>query len=421
MVSAEEQAVRSVDSGNLNISINHPQHIIPDNYLKNSKPAEWLPESEMVNIILSQKILERYNQNSNSEIIEIPITYLESKSNFEKNEKFSGYNVEKGIDPDESIVLIRMPSQLYETFIKEDVDGKMSLPSKYFCRFYSNFNDLSSHITKENGSVKISPSSHYPVIGLLEDGDNSLNAPKSPFNDVSSSASTVPQNYFHWATTSRISSTNYKYCIGQIRPYDWSLSGSGSDLFKIFQEREYKFNNGEALEIIAQYYDQNEGAGIELYPVLYRNGSQYPINTSEWSHWEGHIVINPNDIPHAYGFHVQTTNSGYGYQVNFEDMETLQWIKVHTVSAASTVSSFTEIAGSSEYKQLSVPSTGTFSATTNPVIDEWVIDVSDGWHKPGDVWNPTITMVPATPPLYVSVVPIWDNGNLITRSYADYP
>ncbi len=63
-----------------------------------------------------------------------------------------------------------------------------------------------------------------------------------------------------------------------------------------------------------------------------------------------------------------------------------------------------------------------FAIITSPVTDEWVIDVSDGWHKPSAVWQSTITMVPATAPLYVSVVPSWDSsGNLITRSYVNYP
>ncbi len=433
MVNAVDQTVRSTDYGNLNITENYPQHIIPDDYLKDSKPAEWLPESEMVNIILSQKLLERYNQTSNSDIIEIPLTYLESKSNFEKNEKFPGYTIQAGISLDESIVLIRMPTQLYDTLVKEDVDGKLSLPTTYFCRFYSDFNDLSAHMTKENGSVKITPSSQYPVKGLLTDEDNFPNEQQSSIKNIDSSlsvsginealsVSAVPQNYYQWAKTSRASSTNYKYCIGQIRPYSYSVSGSAADLFKLYQEREYKFNNGEALEIIAQYFDRNDGAGIRLYPALYRNGAQYPIDIDDWSYWGGYVPVDLNDIPHAYGYHVQTTNSGYGYQVNFEDMETTSWLTYYTVTAASTVSSFTDLAGSSEYQQLNVPSTGAFSATTSPVIDEWVIDVSDGWHKPSGVWQSTLIMDPATTPLYVSVVPSWDSsGNLITRSYANYP
>ena len=432
MVSADNSAALSGDPSNLNIAGNSPPHQIPDDYLKDSKPAEWLPESEMTNIILSQRILEQYGQSSKSELIEIPLTYLESKSNFIESETFPGYTIEDGISPDERIILIRMPTQLYNTFIKENVNGKLTLPSAYFCRFYTNFEDLKTHITEENGSVQITPSSQYPVPGLSDENSTPINAHKISSNKASTSLTIsgienvestliVPQKYTHWARSWRTSTTNYKYCIGRIKPYSWSLSGSGVDLFKLFQEREYKFNNGEALEIVVQYFDRNDGAGIELYPVFYRNGATISIGTGDWSHWGGPVVIDPNDIPHTYGYHVQTTNSGSGYQVNFEDMDTSQWISYYTVTAASTVSSFTELDGSSEYNQINVPSTDTFSATTNPVIDEWVIDVNDDWHYPINAWQDPI-MDPTTTPPYVSVVPAWDsNGNLITRSYAHYP
>ncbi|MDD1686344.1 hypothetical protein [Methanoregula sp.] len=433
MVSAgEEQGVNLSDSGNLDIPEKPAPHHIPDDYLKDSKPAKWLPESEMVNIILSQKILAKYGQNSNSDLIEIPISYLESKSNFAENKNFpSAYKVEAGIYPDEPIVLIRMPTQLYLTFIKEDVNGKLTLPPAYFCRFYANFTDLKSHTTTVDGSIQITPSSQYPVPGLLDENSMPINAEKISSDKSGISASlqkitnattlSVPQNFSQWSVSGKALSTNYKYCIGRIRPYSWTLSGSGADLFKLFAEREYKFNNGEALEIIVQYFDRNELAGIELYPALYRNGAAGPILPAGWSHWEGHVAIDPFDLPHSYGYHVQTTNSGYGYQVDFEDMDTQRWIKSYTVTAASTVSSFTELDGSSEYNQINVPSTDTFSATTSPVIDEWVIDVYDGWNYPINAWQEPV-LVPAAAQPYVSVVPSWDStGRLITESYAHYP
>jgi hypothetical protein len=432
MVSAGDAAnADTVNFNNPDISKTTIQHQIPDDYLKNSKPMEWLPESEMINIIISQRTLERYGQKSNSEIIEIPVDYVKSKTIIMKTEKIPGFNIEEGISPDESVVLIRMPAQLFDTYISEDVDGKLSFPMVYFCRFYSNLNDLSTHITKVNGSIEISPSSQYPVAGLSDyerspiTSDNSLlrNEKLSSVSGIDDSTVmlTVPQEYKQWARSWRSDLTNYKYCIGQIRPYRWSLSGTGVDLFKIFTEREYKFNNGEALEIVAQFFDRNEGAGIVLYPALYRNGAQFPISNNDWSYWNGYLVINPNDIPHAYGYHVQTTNSGSGYQVNFEDMNTLQWVKYYTVAAASPVSSFTELDGSSEYRQLNVPSTDTFAARTSPIIDEWAIDVNDNWYKPAAAWD-TPVLDPATAQPYVSVDAYWDgNGNLITRSFANYP
>jgi len=219
IVSGEEQAVDSTAAKELSIQDNYRHHEIPNDYLKDSKPAEWLPESEMITIILSQKTLAKYGQNSKSDLIEIPILYLDSKSSFAENGNFpSAYKVEAGIDPDEPIVLIRMPTQLYLSFIREDRDGKLTLPSDYFCRFYANVTDLKSHTTTVDGSLQITPSSQYPVPGLLDKNSKPINAEKvssgksgisSPIQKIASEATlSVPQSYMQWARFWRTSSTN---------------------------------------------------------------------------------------------------------------------------------------------------------------------------------------------------------------------
>ena len=75
VVSAEVQA-NNRDLGTT--SIEH--HKISDDYLKDSKPAEWLPESEMITFVISQKTVGKLDQNKNEELINIPIEYLNSKS-----------------------------------------------------------------------------------------------------------------------------------------------------------------------------------------------------------------------------------------------------------------------------------------------------------------------------------------------------
>jgi hypothetical protein len=169
--------------------------------------------------------------------------------------------------------------------------------------------------------------------------------------------------------------------------------------------------------VIAQYFDRDESAGVQIYPALYRSGAEFPISTDEWNYWGGYIPLDPNAIPHAYGYHVGFAN-GY-YTITFEDMNTLQWVAQSQGSAAAGTSSFTRIDTSSEYRQLNTPSTDTFSATTNPVIEEWARVLNGCWNKPIYVWqNPVKTSNMS----YVSVDSQWDGwGNLVSQSSVTYP
>ncbi len=431
IVSAIEPATNTLITDSA-VSTDVQHHNIPYNYLENSQPAKFLPESKMTNIIISQKTLEKSGQNEKSALIKIPAEYLDLNSGFTKTTGSTSYYVEKGINSNDGIVLLRMPTQFYNTFIEESHGEDLTLPSTYFYRFYSNIDDLNSHMIKDNESVKITPSSQYPVAGLLDDGHNLITAQKTALNEVSASSSTSLSTdewallassdyaeYLQWASATKKTSTNYKYCIGQIRPYSWLLSGSSSDLFKLFAEREYKFSNNEAIEMVASFKDRNSGGGIRLYPAYYRSGSGDPILPTQWYYYPEPVVIDPNDIPHAYGYHVQLAYSGQYVQVNYEDMETFQWTDNFFVQAATPISSFTQLDGSSEYTQTNAPSTGTFSELTSPVIDEWLIDTGNNWAKPIDVWN---TPTPSAIRPYVNVSTSWDGyGNLITVSSAHYP
>ena len=59
-------------------------HEIPYNYMENSKPAQFLPESKMMNIIISQDTLKKFGQDEKSALIEIPISHLYVNTGYTK-------------------------------------------------------------------------------------------------------------------------------------------------------------------------------------------------------------------------------------------------------------------------------------------------------------------------------------------------
>lgn len=399
--------------------ISDPHHEIPSDYPQNSMPAQWLSESDMITIVISQETLEKFGQDKQSGIITIPVSYLDLKNSFKITPENPSFFSENSLKPDNGIVLMRMPKQMYERFLKDAQDGKLSLPAEYFFRYYENSSDLSSHIKSVGNTLQVQPSNKYPLKTILDDSiSESLPVnPASAGSTVKTSAAlSYPQLFEARQYFNRISSTSYNYCIGQIRPYSWTLLGSGLDQFDVFQEREYRFNSNEAIEIVAKYRDRNQGGDIIIFPALYRSGAQYPIIPSQWTSWGGNVPVDKNNLPHAFGYHVQF--SGGYYYINFQDMNTMNWINSYVATAASGTSSFTELWGSSEYRQKTAPTTNTFSATTNPVKDEWAHILNGDWKKPNQVWK----YVSPQSGSYVSVTKTFDSsGNLITRSYGHYP
>jgi len=209
---------------------------------------------------------------------------------------------------------------------------------------------------------------------------------------------------------------NYDYCIGQIKPYSWTVLGPAGDQFTIFQEREYKFNSNEAVEIVVKRFDMNNLGSMQLFPAVWRNGGTYQVNQSEFTQFPGLISIDKNDLPHSYGYHVGFA-SGY-YTINFEDMDTLRWIGQYRITSAPGTSSFTDLAGSSEYERRSTPTTNTFEATTI-ARDEWARIVGDsGFQYASNTWTPVNPVTDS----YVSVEPAdSSNGRYTTTSHAQYP
>jgi hypothetical protein len=81
-VSAAELSISGQKSLGNKEFVPPPEHHIPPEYFKDSKPATPLPESEMINIILSEKTLEKFNQDKQVGIINIPISYLDLETQF---------------------------------------------------------------------------------------------------------------------------------------------------------------------------------------------------------------------------------------------------------------------------------------------------------------------------------------------------
>jgi hypothetical protein len=400
-------------------AVSDPHHEIPSDYPQDSRVAQWLPESAMINIVISQRTLEKFDQEKQSGIITLPVSSLDLKTAFVSTPEKPSFFIESSLKPAEGIVLLRLPKDMYNRFISESYDGKLSLPVDYFFRYYENTSDLDSHIVAHGNTLQILPSNNYPLkpVSASSISEQQGLAPASAVSAMkTSTVLSYPQMFEARRYFNRISSTNYNYCIGQITPYSWSLTGSALDQFDVFQEREYRFNSNEAIEIVTKYRDRNQGGDIIITPALYRSGASSPIAPGQWTSWGGEIPVDKNNLPHAYGYHVQF--SGGYYYINFEDMNTMNWINSYVATAASGTSSFIELWGSSEYRQRSAPTTNTFSATTNPVKDEWARILNGNWMKPNQVWNYVSSQTAG----YVTVTKSFDgSGNLITVSNGHYP
>jgi hypothetical protein len=101
-----------------------------------------MPESEMINIILSEKTLEKFNQDKQSGIITIPISYLNFNTQFTESKDYQNRFIENDINQDDAIVLVRMPKVMYNRFLETSKDGIIALPASYFGRYYKNLADL---------------------------------------------------------------------------------------------------------------------------------------------------------------------------------------------------------------------------------------------------------------------------------------
>lgn len=431
-VSADGQNVSEFRLSQADIGKNAPEHYIPPEYFKDAKPATPLPESEMINLVISEKTIEKSALDNEPGIINIPTAFLDLKGQFAESKEYSNRFIENDLNPEEGVVLVRMPKVMYDRFLATPDSSNLTLPASNFARYYTNLADLESHVKLEGNVLRVSPGEKdakmiekmtslpaaipTPMImksGNAGDGTDALLTPPG--------ANTWHNEWIHF---NRINFLNtYDYCIGQITPNTWYVSGNNNQYYSPL-EREYYLNDGkEAIEVVVNYdhYTQYPSGYVYLFPAIYDEHSAAPINLSLWEdQGDGIIQLNSGTFPHAYGYHVQIYNGKY--YIDFQDMNNLEWFDEYVYNDQDNPSTtFTRASGSVEFRQVSDPITDTFYAYTTPVVDEWAHEVpflgSASWKKPSSVWS----LNEQTPnENFVHISWAWggaNNQDLITNSY----
>jgi len=397
-VSAEDQsAIVAIDSEWKYPGV--PEHYIPPEYFKDSKPATPLPESEMINIVISEKTLDSFNGDNQVGVVTIPASYMNLNSQFTESKTWENRYVENGIDPNDAVVLIRMPESMYDRFLATSKDGMISLPASYFSRYYKNLADLDANVHPDGNAMTITPSAD-PVLAEKTDVSMSEKTIKEiqsvsriALNPILKHAQSPNTWHNEWIFFDRMyEADNYDYVIGQITPESWSISGNNDD-FWAPQEREYYLNSGrqDAIEIVINYDKHTDvnNPKVTFFPAIYDDHSldSIPMTDPRWEDTgEEIITLTPATFPDSYGYHVQIYNGKY--YITFQNMATLAWYDTYVYNDQDNPSTtFTEWAGSSEFFQVTSPITDTFDASTRP-IDEWAYDATLAtWYKPENVWE----------------------------------
>lgn len=397
IVGAEEQSLNEQNALGKSEHIVSPEHHIPPEYFKDSQPATPLSESEMINIVLSEKTLDKFNQDDQTGIIEIPISYLDLNTKFTLSENNQNRFVENDIRDGDTIVLVRMPKVMYDRFVATSKNGIITLPASYFSRYYKNLADLESNIRQDGDAIAIGFSDD-PVLAERSKVSASANmtqeiqgAERSGLKSLLKNAQAPDTWHSEWIFFNRIyEADSYDYLIGQITPESWSISGNNDD-FWAPQEREYYLNSGrqDAIEIVVNYDKHTDvnNPKVTFFPAVYDNNSSAPIPLETWENsGEEIMLLTPGTFPDSYGYHVQISNGKY--YITFENMSSFEWYDQYVYNDQDNPSTtFTEIAGSSEFHQMTSPITDTFDAVTRP-IDEWAYDATlSSWRKPVDVWQ----------------------------------
>lgn len=427
MVSATEQnAIGAKDSEWKYPGV--PEHYLPPEYFKEAKPATALPESEMINLVFSEKTLNSFRKDDQAGIISIPVTRLTLNSQFTESKIWQNRYVENDIKPDDAVVLVRMPRSMYDRFITTSKEGMVMVPASYFARYYKNLEELDAKVQPDGNSVIITPSADP---ALAEKTNVSVTVQKQ--QDVASSLrlarSTLmsaqgPNTSHHkWIFFSPMYDNTFDYCIGQITPDSWSVSGN-NDKYYAPQEREYYLNDGrqDAIEIVVNYdhWSYWPNTVISLFPAIYDDHANEPTPLEDAryeSKGPGIMLLDSSTFPKAFGYHVQILDGKY--YTTFEFMNNLTFTSTYIYNDQDNPStSFTEWSGSSEFRQITSPITDTFSAATTPIIDQWVYDASvDSWKKPDYVWQYASAV---TDEIFTNIY--WSHGGsnfdeLLTSSY----
>jgi len=347
------------------------------------------------------------------------------KTQFTESKDHLNRFTENGINANEPVVLVRMPRDMYERFLVTAQDETLTLPVLNFARYYKNLADLDLHLVPDGNVLTVNPGEDdFRMLEKINAVPSVIQTPELPESDTKATGTSVllsppGANTWHneWVNFMRSDSTKgYNYCIGQITPDTWYVSGHNDDYFSP-QEREYYLNYGQdAIEIVVNYDHANFPTGqVSLFPAIYDNHSDEPINMSTWEDdGVGIFKLNPATFPDAYGYHVEIYDGKY--YITFQDMGNLTWYDYYTYNDQDNPSTtFTNASGSAEFRQITNPITDTFYAYTTPVMDEWARESNSGtWKKPSTVWSYHNGPVNEN---FVHISYSWTNQNMITNSY----
>jgi hypothetical protein len=126
-----------------------PEHHIPPEYFKDAKPANPLPEPEMVIIIISQQTYERFSPADKPGILSVPIAYLDFTGNFTNSTSLPSWHYEKSFRPGDGVAMVRMPATMYDRFLKSATGPTLDLPASSFVRQYDNLSALHAQVRPE--------------------------------------------------------------------------------------------------------------------------------------------------------------------------------------------------------------------------------------------------------------------------------
>ena len=123
-----------------------PEHHIPPEYFKDSKPATPLTESEMINIVISGQTLERFTAKEQPGILALPLSYLDFSENFANSTSSPTWHYEKNLAPDTPVALIRMSDAMYVRMLAMSDGKNLELPISVYVHQYSNLTSLNTQI-----------------------------------------------------------------------------------------------------------------------------------------------------------------------------------------------------------------------------------------------------------------------------------
>jgi len=146
-------------------------HCIPPEYFANAKPAEPLPESAMITLVISQQTFSRFRSGQPDGIVGIPLTFLENVSAFSNTTAFPTWHYERDLDSSRGIFLVRMPESMYRYLVATRNDSIVSFPESSFVRQYNSLPDLEAQVTRVNETAEIradtTPLTSPPVLPAI--------------------------------------------------------------------------------------------------------------------------------------------------------------------------------------------------------------------------------------------------------------